>query len=989
MMDVLRKPLTVEYLPSKEALVQKHCRFCHHLMEIKQINLTEAVRQCYKCATPLKDLDLSDIEFFHRSYKDINKNPKDWISNVASEEDELRSLQSWMEQVSLTVSKYEDSDDDHNEDLKLGKKVIQKDPVCHLDDTGLEDLVNELQQSANFTNTESEWNNSAIHELDVALAKASSEKADTASLPFSFEDFFLPENPTPQFSSVPLNENLIVEENISSLLKENILHDASLVVTHDTSKQSKFDNGQETDRNSTLKFSEDCSTNNDIAAVSTVSENNSNIIEELTVSKNSLVNFKATLPITTEGLECAIRSPIDENVTSEKLIDAPGKTTAETITDLSIYEGSFHGMNYVKSPQNNGETSERLEMNMALDKNKCDSQLRAGKYNEETNRNLQENNIVAEKKSVSNGTSENDTDVNTLRDGGFKCQTVSNENADSVTNTLENDVDLSINNVSENGLKGNQTSLNNNQVLESSTCIDSAFFTATPEVDSKVKNHQGVSTIELSPESSIIITVDDPSIVLPNILTLNNSCILATGDTLKPPFFCDCDDKTLELPPSTQEKGGDHCVDLTLPALSVSSLMEQEGFDDVEHNVCFDLSDVEKVIFSPVKLKMDTLESMKKCKNQIKTTKLMLDTPKQNVCDPSVLASETNISNSIFLTVPADDDITPEMLQSADVGDVPVVFDCLYGDILQNLENDVHVEDSLEGFDNESVLPVAIDEESATVVHFDKRKNQVPDHTIEVDMAQTQVVNVNNLPGIVFHCDEDNEETSTGPTEVDVSPNVKVDVADESRTIVHCDNNKQTAIANPVEMASEDQVVDSNSTEQFAFSYSFCDGGEAFRIDVCGLNNGVSAEKSNVSTQLTVDEGFEKPFQSEATDVQYLNKLSAPVLSGQHFIGSEFHCKESISGICAGQTEISNDQIGPLKSVPRTSTPVNKYTSAEDKDSILRPVKPRLLSKGVEEDDELKSFAGAKFSLQAKKKKGANIGPDPKLVNRKQFVKRN
>lgn len=213
------------YLPAREALIPKECRFCHQRMEIKQINLTVAVRQCFKCSVPLQQLDFDDIEFFHRSYEDIHKAPNDWSSNVRTEESELNQLGLWIEQIQLTVSKYAETSDDEepaqsNSSIEL-EKAYSQEVKNSGDEIKWDDLVDSLDLDLSKSNPE--WNNADIDELDEALAKAVSERSDPKPLPFSLDEIICKQVPVEPSSPLVLQKiNSTEQTNFTEGLGESV-----------------------------------------------------------------------------------------------------------------------------------------------------------------------------------------------------------------------------------------------------------------------------------------------------------------------------------------------------------------------------------------------------------------------------------------------------------------------------------------------------------------------------------------------------------------------------------------------------------------------------------------------------------------------------------------------------------------------------------------------------------------------------------------------
>ncbi|XP_034253622.1 uncharacterized protein LOC117652649 [Thrips palmi] len=978
-MDGIPRPSTPIYLSAKAALIPKRCRFCHQLMEIKQINLTEAVRLCYKCSTPFRDLNSSDIEFYHRSYRDVHKNPKDWSLNVASEEEELHSMQSWMEQVSLAVSKYEDSSDDDAPSAcnKNGSNGIQKDSLCQFDDLGLPDLVSELQQGANFSNAQSVWNNAAIDELDAALAKAAHEKADSASLPFSLDDLFLPEclpqNPDPQFDFVPPNESLVIERNVSIFERENIednvTHETDLVDPVDGLRDCERGEKEETEENTSRKAPEDlrdCDKHKGIRACENIIQQDSSLIERSDLTLGS-------------------SSPKQENISTKTLISEKSEENHSNTTKDQV------------------KICKMMDMKSAVDEDKsiCNRQADDNDFDEKCRGDsvLQEESVAAEERSSGVCGKEMDIDQNVddvlktpARDSDLNddCLYIGktpeknsdlNDKCDYYCKTPSKDANLdddcvNIFETPEKNTDGNlfcntpikncnfrDDSFDSCQTLEKSTGFDrkltdnnqqlsandhnfAEFSTSTPQVVLREKKYRR-STMGLSCGHSVVLSLNSQNFVLPietNILTLDSTGIFSAypPDTLVSQFFCDCDDEILQLSPSTQEKE-DHCVDFRLPELSVCSVMDKDVYDDREEDLrCFP-SDLDKIIFSPKETSLKRDNFKPKLRSKMKPTKLLLDTSQPNMCEPPIIISEQSICqpNSILVTVPADHDITPEMLESSSLNGIPILFECLDSSVLHNNVNVAEVQDTHKEFESKLVVPMAVDDELETDFHSDNNNynNQTP------------------------ACQLEQNVTNINPVLVD----------DEAKTFVHCDTDEKQAppIFEDVVVNAQDKAASADSSEQFSISYSICDSLGGFRIDVnrCDPNNIFRAEESFVNAEVTKDVSVLEPVQhSISNELCYKDHTENYSVERSDFLNNEAFCSRNEHGVPSKET--------------------NYCSTGKETKTVKQMVRGPLLcyERVEEEDDELRSFTGAKFSLLAKRKKGAKVTPDSKVVNLMQVV---
>lgn len=898
----------------------------------------------------------------------------DWSLNVGSEEYELHCLQSWMAEFSLSVSKYEESSDDDmpadykksgsNDNVpadysKSGNNVVQEDSVCQSYNLELQDLVNELQPSANCSNPQSEWHNAAIDELDAALAEAAYQKPDSASLPFSFEDFFLPETSTIQADCVPVKETTEVEKNVFNSGKEN------WVVPDNELGQCINKNVQEVNWNTTHKASEDHEKDKLIKAGA-----GGNIVE----LSSGLISAKVENIVTKELTVKTTEKPCHAGVVPDM--------------GLSIYEEPFAAMKDTNTPPNNVETCEALNMKNGLDESIYISDIYGNTNSNnkgKANINVQKTSSATEKKSViaicstpkkaavSNDdcvSIDNTADMNTeVKDAcntiGIKLEKDNGliDDCIYICNTPEKGTGLKydcvkIYNTPEKAIDTNIKITNNNLILEENTSVGSEFCTSTPEVAMTQKKYKKVSAMESSPGPSIMVPLNPQNFLLPietSILTLGDTSIFSAyqSETFVPRFVCDCDDEISQLSPASQEKEENHCVDFTLPNLSVSSLMEKEVLDDLENDLSYFPSDLEKVLFSPVAM------SVKKCKRETKPNNLLQDTSDRIVCQPPVVVSKllTGLSDSILVTVPADSDITPEMLELSSKDDIPIFFDCLNSSIVQDNVNDLQVKDPLQG---------------------NVRGPEVP-------------MVVNNEFGTIAHCGDSTNDTNQFPDDpANVTKREPMLFVEESGTFVDCGMDHNGPIEEHVTINEQDKAVSSELTEQFSFTYSVCEDVGGFRIDVnrCELNNTVPLVPGDLDGYATEDVVVEKPnpimvFQSKAAVPEYITHSNVQVLEPIQR-GSEF-ASSDLEGNCLERSGSLNHKTLSMRNEFGVET---KYSKTEERPRTFN--QPPQLNKAAEDndDDELKSFTGAKCSVLAKRKKETKRNPNSKFLNLMQVVQK-
>lgn len=691
----------LKYLPAEDALVPKTCRFCHALMEFKQINLTVAVRQCYQCATPLQHLDFSDIEFYRRSYRDRDKSPSDWSTLENSEEEELKNLNSWVEKLNISLSKYEESSDD---DMTASNSKNSRQYSCNQlsnesDDLNFDDMVHGLQTSGNNIDKEmpNEWISEELDELDALLECVSSRKSENVTdLPFSPHDLLFSKsaedskesNVNPSINDgcwypEALDEPL---EPVSAAGHVSAADKSVLTMGPSISESVKFITAEEpsTPVSEETVLSDECLTSE--------------------ITESTPVQGPLTIgTLDSSSVKCLNTSEIIESFSVARFVTS--EDTESVSSDASVLEKSYSMSDCVntfhKPPTPDCEGSSELQ--------RCGASLVTGRKQEigtEHDTLVQQSNqdditevvpllrkeevelaaIGLENRCEMLGTEKNNNNRPTYtqeKENSVKLGVVEDVKATSTIATEKQNE--GIDNIPVKPFQNQGTIISYSPVSVCSPHHQTAMETPNrfPVCRSEIYSDQEDSDYRFPSqlESSRITEPTHAPVSMEMTLSSLIHPIAYNQPLIIEAMVCDCKDEHLQLPSLSES----HCVDVKLPDISLSSLKVQTIVEDFEETTYTFPSDLDKVMFTDyihhpkntttekgLCQDIDTeLEEVRQTVGVESETALEECTPAE--VSPSMISLPPPFdlaTGSLLVTVPADIDITSEMIESASLGNV-------------------------------------------------------------------------------------------------------------------------------------------------------------------------------------------------------------------------------------------------------------------------------------------------------------------------------
>lgn len=829
-MDTVDLHYKPTYSTPRHALVPKKCKFCHNDMEIKQINSTEAFRMCFKCPIPLQQLDLDDIEFFHRSCRDMLKSPLEWKTNINNEDDDLAKLPLWIEQMDLKVSKLEDGSDDETSE-NCADFTHQK--------SGSHKELNPSNQDSSY-----DWESEALNELDAALEKAQNEKLQPHNLPFSFDDFFLPD----QINEKHLRPSGIAGLGSSEDNQELRLDECTGEISQDTANkhESKLCQSQLTRGHENVHSVEQLKL--DVDLTDQIQQNNTN--ED---GKDKIIESIALTPFETT-------SKMEINLNKEKLDQENGYFVTPSVAELDpeseIPPAIIECLNeksqeeIVKKSKSLSKTSE-ME---AYEENArelhtsepCNfeqlSELRGDPLN--TSENLNDTHVIKNK--ASEKCMEFEQDIEPFKQSiceSSDVEAAADGESDEKSCAAVQEASLMSSPLAKHLLKNELSPISKNPSI-----IGDKNDTGNKSVIPSL-HHQNIERFEnpisesLSSASQVENEISHSTVVLTNkcgsslplsLWSSLSQCL--TGNTLVYEHICDCDQEQIQLSPANND---DQCIDLALPDLSLTSLIEE----DIRKSNR-DSHSLDKVLFLPV-------PSSGKNKCFVQKTARKLDFHET----PTEVTSEDHQAVPILVaTVPADSDITLDMLQSIREENIPFFFEDSTLDVkascLQNIASSENKQtfcssSSTADSSTERAFVTSVTETMLDTKEFVPQNNVIPSAT----PCESQLCSATSPVGMTQNVEDFNRKTN-------FIPDFEERVLDSDDCVFN-DNAVQETYDVPLQDLKE---IDLTTPEAVIVSNEYCD-----------VESYVSNSHCETSTYSQFSEGIDQTCSSSITVKQVRN----------------------------------------------------------------------------------------------------------------------